>query len=99
MAEHQVRRLPVIDGHDLVGMLLRADSARSQPDEKTGDVVQEISKTDAASTASWPHQWTLNPELRAAAGELLACSRCSGREPVTAQSRAASLAPTGRQRG
>jgi CBS domain-containing protein len=44
MAEHQVRRLPVIEGHDLVGMLSQADIARSQPDEKTGDVVQEISK-------------------------------------------------------
>ena len=44
MADHQVRRLPVIEGHDLVGMLSQADIARSQPDEKTGDVVQEISR-------------------------------------------------------
>lgn len=28
MSEHRVRRLPVIDGHDLVGMLATADVAR-----------------------------------------------------------------------
>ena len=44
MADHQVRRLPVIDGHDLVGMISQADIARSQPEQKTGDVVQEISE-------------------------------------------------------
>src|SRR3954464_3680116 len=29
MAEHQVRRLPVIDGHDLIGMVSQADVARN----------------------------------------------------------------------
>ena len=43
MSEHQVRRLPVIDGHDLVGIVSQADVARNLPDEKTGDLVQAIS--------------------------------------------------------
>jgi CBS domain-containing protein len=44
MAEHQVRRLPVIDGHKLVGMLAQADVARNVPDAETGSVVREVSR-------------------------------------------------------
>jgi CBS domain-containing protein len=44
MTEHQIRRLPVIDGHDLVGMLAQADIARAMPERATGDTVQEISE-------------------------------------------------------
>ena len=43
MTEHGVRRLPVIDGHDLVGMLSQADLARSLPDESAGDLIQALS--------------------------------------------------------
>jgi len=43
MSEHQVRRLPVIDGHDLVGMLSQADLARALPDDSAGDLIQAIS--------------------------------------------------------
>ncbi|HEY4558856.1 MAG TPA: CBS domain-containing protein [Enteractinococcus sp.] len=43
MQEHQVRRLPVIDGHDLVGMVAQADLARSIPEDKVGDLVKLIS--------------------------------------------------------
>ena len=44
MAEHQVRRLPVIDGNKLVGMLAQADLALGGNDKTTGDTVQAISK-------------------------------------------------------
>ncbi|HEX4929987.1 MAG TPA: CBS domain-containing protein [Gaiellaceae bacterium] len=45
MAEHQVRRLPVMeeDGK-LVGILAQADLAQTGDDALTGDVVQQISK-------------------------------------------------------
>jgi CBS domain-containing protein len=43
MKEHQVRRLPVIDGHDLVGMVSQADVARNIDEEKVGELVEAIS--------------------------------------------------------
>jgi CBS domain-containing protein len=45
MAQHQVRRLPVVeeDGK-LVGVLAQADVAREGSDRKTGELVEEISK-------------------------------------------------------
>ncbi|GER22400.1 signal transduction protein [Zafaria cholistanensis] len=43
MTEHQVRRLPVIDGHDLVGMLTQADIARTIPEDRVGELVELIS--------------------------------------------------------
>ncbi|MGZ5359509.1 MAG: CBS domain-containing protein [Solirubrobacterales bacterium] len=43
MSEHQIRRLLVIDGHDLVGIVSQADVARNLPDDKVGDLVQAIS--------------------------------------------------------
>jgi len=44
MADHQVRRLPVIDGHDLVGMVSQADIARSLPPERVGELVEALSR-------------------------------------------------------
>jgi CBS domain-containing protein len=44
MAAHQVRRLPVIDGHDLVGILAQADIARAMPEQTTGSTVEDISQ-------------------------------------------------------
>jgi CBS domain-containing protein len=44
MAEHQVRRLPVIDGHDLVGMVSQADVARNLGEGDVGELVEAISK-------------------------------------------------------
>jgi CBS domain-containing protein len=44
MAQHQVRRLPVIEGHQLVGMVAQADVAHALPDRKVGDVLGEISE-------------------------------------------------------
>lgn len=43
MKEHKVRRLPVIDGHELIGMVAQADIARSISDDKVGDLVELIS--------------------------------------------------------
>lgn len=43
MTSHGVRRLPVIDGHDLVGMVSHADVARNLPEEKIGDLVEALS--------------------------------------------------------
>jgi CBS domain-containing protein len=42
MIDHEVRRLPVIDGHDLVGIMSQADIA-THLDEKTGDLVEATS--------------------------------------------------------
>jgi CBS domain-containing protein len=43
MAGHKVRRLPVIDGHDLIGIVSQADLARRIDEEKVGDLVEAIS--------------------------------------------------------
>lgn len=43
MQEHKVRRLPVIDGHELVGMLAQADIARNFPEDRVGELVEFIS--------------------------------------------------------
>ena len=47
MAKHGVRRLPVIDGHDLVGIVSQADVAGTSPDDKIGDLVEAISNAPA----------------------------------------------------
>jgi CBS domain-containing protein len=49
MSTHGVRRLPVIDGHDLVGMVSQADIARNLPDDKIGDLVEAISSAPSNS--------------------------------------------------
>ena len=43
MKDHAVRRLPVIDGDRLVGMVSQADIARAMPDAKIADLVETIS--------------------------------------------------------
>jgi CBS domain-containing protein len=44
MSQYDVRRLPVIDGHDLIGMVSQADVARHLPDAHVGDLVEAISR-------------------------------------------------------
>jgi CBS domain-containing protein len=43
MGEYKVRRLPVIDGHTLIGIVALADVARALPDRPVGDLVEAIS--------------------------------------------------------
>ena len=42
MSEHQLKRLPVIDGHQLVGVITEADVARNAPKDKVIDLVQAV---------------------------------------------------------
>jgi CBS domain-containing protein len=44
MAANQVRRLPVVEGDRLVGIVAQADVARTGRDKQTGEVVEEISR-------------------------------------------------------
>ena len=44
LAGHQVRRLPVVEGERLVGIVAQADIARHADEVQTGEVVEEISK-------------------------------------------------------
>jgi len=43
MKDHKVRRLPVIDGHDLVGIVSQADIARNAEEDDVGELVEVIS--------------------------------------------------------
>jgi len=43
MTEYQVRRLPVIDGHRLVGIIAQADVARALPDPPVGALLEALS--------------------------------------------------------
>jgi CBS domain-containing protein len=43
MTEHKVRRLPVIDGKRLVGIVSQADIATNVDEERVGDLVEAIS--------------------------------------------------------
>ncbi len=47
MTDHGVRRLPVIDGHELVGMVSQADVAKNLPEEQVGELVEAISSGSA----------------------------------------------------
>jgi len=42
MTEHKVRRLPVIDGHRLVGIVAIADVAKALPDRPVGDLIDAV---------------------------------------------------------
>ncbi len=47
MADHQVRRLPVIDGTKLVGMVSQADLATQASDQQVARTVEAISDSPA----------------------------------------------------
>ena len=44
MTEHQIRRLPVIDGHELVGIVSQADLAKNAEEDDVGELVEAISQ-------------------------------------------------------
>jgi CBS domain-containing protein len=43
MTDHKVRRLPVIDGYDIIGVLSQADIAANIDDTQVGALVENIS--------------------------------------------------------
>jgi CBS domain-containing protein len=49
MAKHGVRRLPVIDGHELVGVVSQADVARHLPEDAVGELVEAISSAPSST--------------------------------------------------
>jgi CBS domain-containing protein len=44
MKEHQIRRLPVIDNHRLVGIVAQADVARALGNPEVGDLLDALSR-------------------------------------------------------
>jgi CBS domain-containing protein len=50
MALHQVRRLPVVEGERLVGMLAQADVALEAKDKDAGEMLAEISEAPVGRT-------------------------------------------------
>ncbi len=56
MARYKVRRLPVIDGHDLVGIVAVADVARELNDDRAkGDLIETISEGPPQQQVASPH--------------------------------------------
>jgi CBS domain-containing protein len=51
LAERQVRRLPVVEGDRLVGIVAQADIARLRKDKETGEVV-EVSRASRSGEKS-----------------------------------------------
>ena len=45
MSENQVRRLPVVENGSVIGVIAQADVARELSEDKTGEVVGDISKS------------------------------------------------------
>ncbi len=44
MAEHQVRRLPVIEDHQIVGMVSQCDLSRAMPREATAELASRLAQ-------------------------------------------------------
>lgn len=50
MEEHQIRRLPVIDGHRMVGIVSEADIARHLPEHEVAQFVQAVCSPQALTS-------------------------------------------------
>jgi CBS domain-containing protein len=46
MKAHAVRRLPVIDGHELIGIVSQGDLAQNVDEDEVGELVEAISAAD-----------------------------------------------------
>jgi CBS domain-containing protein len=44
MASNQVRRLPVVEGEKLIGVVAQADVARAADERRVGETVEQISR-------------------------------------------------------
>ena len=75
MEAAQVRRLPVIDGHRLVGIISAADIARRLPRRKSGALLQELSKPSTRRVPAGLARVVLVAAPVAAAGYLLTTRR------------------------
>ena len=51
MARHQVRRLPVVEGGQLVGILAQADVALEAKEKKVGEMLEEVSQASSSERA------------------------------------------------
>jgi CBS domain-containing protein len=55
MAKYKIRRLPVIDGHELVGIVAVADVAREVADDRAkGDLIETISEGPSQQQVASP---------------------------------------------
>ena len=52
MEKYQVRRLPVIAGHKLVGIISQGDIARNYSEERVGELVEHISERKRMQSSS-----------------------------------------------
>jgi CBS domain-containing protein len=58
MEEHQVRRLPVIDNHRLVGIVSEADIARRLPEHAIAQFIKAICAPQAVTSRDGSHRTT-----------------------------------------
>lgn len=49
MSQHGVRRLPVIDGKDLIGIVSQADIAKNLPEDAVGELIEAISSAPSSN--------------------------------------------------
>lgn len=49
MSQHGVRRLPVIDGQDLIGIVSQADIAKHLPEDAVGELIEAISSAPSSN--------------------------------------------------
>jgi len=82
MRRAQVRRLPVIDGHRLVGIVSQADIARRVSNRRAGHLLEDVSEP---SSRNWGRRFGMLPLLLAAGGAVyLLLQKRGQRTPIVA---------------